>query len=126
MELLKQEKVDANNRMMRGDYERFSDVIEQLNMEGIIKIASTGDIILLVEGETVVTRINSLMGEINDMILRWLNEKVEPERGIEPVKHPVQPPGAVMEEGKEPVEKIKATEEVRDKENIRKESAYRS
>ncbi|MGB2728446.1 MAG: hypothetical protein WBD09_08205 [Halobacteriota archaeon] len=119
LELLKQEKVDANNRMKIGDYERFSDVIERLNREGIIKIASTGDIILLVEGETVVTRINSLMEQINDMILRWLNKKVEPERGIEPVKHPVQPPPrAVTEEGEEPVEKIKATEEVRDKEKI--------
>jgi len=108
LELLKQEKVDANNRMKRGDYERFSDVIEQLNMEGIIKIASTGDIILLVEGWTIVTRIDSLGSEVTEMILRWLNEKVEPELGIETVKHPVQlPPRPVTGEGKVPVKEIK-------------------
>jgi len=82
--------------MEKGDYEVFSDVIERLNMEGIIRIASTGDIILLVEGWTIVTRINSLMEGINDMILRWLKDKVEPEPGSVP------PSGAVMERGEQP------------------------
>jgi len=74
LEILKNEKVDANNRMKTGDYESFSDVIERLNMDGVIKIAPTRDIILLVEEWTINTRINSLGEEIAAMISRWLNE----------------------------------------------------
>lgn len=76
LEILKNEKVDANNPMKTGDYESFSDVIERLNMDGVTKIASTGDIILLVEEHTINTRIESQEKEIAAMISRWLNEVV--------------------------------------------------
>ena len=85
LEILKNEKVDANNRMKTGDYERFSDAIERLNMDGVIKIAPTGDIILLVEEQTINTRINSMEEEIAAMISRWLNEVVVLEP---PIIHP--------------------------------------
>ncbi|MFZ2071056.1 MAG: hypothetical protein WAV32_05595 [Halobacteriota archaeon] len=44
LEILKQQKVDVNNRMKREDCERFSDVIKQLNSDGLIKTPPTGDI----------------------------------------------------------------------------------
>ncbi|MEA1998477.1 MAG: DUF87 domain-containing protein [Euryarchaeota archaeon] len=75
LEILKNEKVDANNRMKTGDYESFSDVLERLNMDKIIRIAPTGDIILLVDERTIDARINSIEKEIAAMILRWLNEE---------------------------------------------------
>ena len=88
LEILKNEKVGANNPMKTGDYESFSDVLERLNMDGVTKIASTGDIILL-EEQTINTRIESREKEIAAMILRWLNEVVVPEP---PIIHPDQIP----------------------------------
>ena len=83
LEILKQERVDANNPMKRGDYERFSDVIERLNTEGFIKISPVEDIILSEEGrKTIVDRIRSLGSEVTEMILSWLNEVVEVEKPI--------------------------------------------
>ena len=86
LEILKKEKVDANNPMKTGDYESFSDVIERLNMAEITIIAPTGDIILLGEELTINKRIDSLEKEIAAMILRWLNEVVVSEP-------PIMPPG---------------------------------
>ena len=84
LEILKNEKVDANNRMKTDDYESFSDAIGRLNMDGVIRIAPTGDIILLVEERTINTRIDSLEKEIAAMISRWLNEVVVSEPPIIP------------------------------------------
>lgn len=87
LEILKQERVDANNPMKRGDYERFSDVIERLNTEGFIKISPVEDIILSEEGrKTIVDRIRSLGSEVTEMILSWLNEVVEVEKPIKTEK----------------------------------------
>lgn len=84
LELLKQNRVDANNPMKIGDYKRFSDVIERLDMEGFIKISPIEDITISEEGrETIINRINSLGSEVTEIILRWLNE---------PVKHEDHPP----------------------------------
>jgi len=74
LEILKNEKVDANNSMKTSDYESFSDAIKRLNINGVIRIAPTLDIILL-EELTINKRIDSLEKEIATMILRWLNEK---------------------------------------------------
>ena len=83
LELLKQERADANNPMKRGDYERFSDVIERLNMEGFVKISPIGDIILTEEGRSkIVERMESLGRAVTEMILSWLNEVVEVEKTI--------------------------------------------
>lgn len=75
LEILKNEKVDANNPMKTSDHESFSDVIEQLNMDEITRIAPTGDIILLADERTIDARIDSIEKEIVAMILRWLNEE---------------------------------------------------
>jgi len=79
LDILYQNKIDANQRMKKEDYNEFSNEIELYIQKGFIKIASTEDedIILLADKEILDLRKEDLGGQIKEIILRWLNMPID-------------------------------------------------
>jgi len=77
LQLLKQNKVDTNNRIKIEEYERYSDAIEKLSQERVVKIAKTGDILLIIEGCKLDSYMWDCQDEIKKIINKWLRQDLK-------------------------------------------------